>query len=380
MSEYQYYEFQALDRPLTDAEMRMMRGVSTRATITATRFVNHYEWGNFKGDVREWMRKYFDAFVYVANWGTREFMLRLPRRWLDPKLARRYCVGEAASVRVEKDVVILSFGSEDDEGGEEWDEGSGWLSALVPLRTDLARGDHRALYLAWLLCAQHRELDDDAAEPPVPPGLATLSAPLRAMADFFRIDRSLIAAAAERSAELTQADPPEALAEWIAALPVSAKDDWLLRLTRGEELQVRAELLGGFRESHDSLNAAAEPARTAADLLGNADRVTQKHRKAQARKAAAEAARREREQAAFREAHLQKLTGREPELWKQIETLVATKRPKDYDAAIVILVDLRELAERRHGGAEFSASLARFRQAHARKQSLSDRMARAGFE
>ncbi|MGQ0619689.1 MAG: hypothetical protein ACT4QA_07180 [Panacagrimonas sp.] len=380
MSEYQYYEFQALDRPLTDAEMRMMRGVSTRATITATRFVNHYEWGNFKGDVREWMRKYFDAFVHVANWGTREFMLRLPRRSLDPELARRYCVGEAASVRVEKDVVILSFDSEDDEGDEEWDEGSGWLSALVPLRADLARGDHRALYLAWLSCAQHRELDDDAAEPPVPPGLATLSAPLRAMADFLRIDRSLIAAAAERSAELTQADPPEALAEWIAALPVSAKDDWLLRLTRGEELQVRAELLGGFRESHDSSDAAAEPARTAAALLDTADRVTQKRRKAQAQKAAAEAARREREQAALREAHLQKLSGREPELWNRIETRVSTKRPKDYDAAIAILVDLRELAERRHGGAEFSASLARFRQAHVRKQSLSDRMARAGFE
>lgn len=380
MSEYQYYEFQALDRPLSDAEMRLMRSVSTRATITATRFVNQYEWGDFKGDVREWMKKYFDAFVYAANWGTREFMLRLPRKLLDPKLARRYCVGEAASVLVEKDFVILIFDSEDDEGGEEWDDGSGWLSALVPLRADLAHGDHRALYLAWLLCVQRREVDDDAAEPPVPPGLAALSAPLRALADFLRVDRSLIAAAAERSAELTQSDPPKELAEWIATQPVSVKNDWLLRLTRGEELQVRAELLGSFRESHDVVNAAAEPARTAADLVGSADRIAQKRRKAQAQKAAAEATKREREQAALRESHLQKLSGHEPELWKQIEAQVATKRPKDYDAAIAILVDLRELAERRHGSAEFSASVARFRQAHVRKQSFLERMARAGFE
>jgi hypothetical protein len=34
MSEYQYYEFQALDRPLTEREMRELRGYSTRAAIT----------------------------------------------------------------------------------------------------------------------------------------------------------------------------------------------------------------------------------------------------------------------------------------------------------------------------------------------------------
>jgi len=40
MSEYQYYEFQALDRPLTQPQMRELRGFSTRAKITPTRFVN----------------------------------------------------------------------------------------------------------------------------------------------------------------------------------------------------------------------------------------------------------------------------------------------------------------------------------------------------
>ncbi|MDH3316099.1 MAG: hypothetical protein OER43_10075 [Gammaproteobacteria bacterium] len=40
MSEYQYYEFQAIDRPLTQSQMRELRSVSTRATITPTRFVN----------------------------------------------------------------------------------------------------------------------------------------------------------------------------------------------------------------------------------------------------------------------------------------------------------------------------------------------------
>ena len=63
MSEYQYYEFLAIDRPLTEREMRELRAVSSRAVITATRFTNHYEWGNFKGDPRGWIEKYFDATV-----------------------------------------------------------------------------------------------------------------------------------------------------------------------------------------------------------------------------------------------------------------------------------------------------------------------------
>ena len=33
MSEYQYYEFQAIDRPLTEREVATLRGFSSRATI-----------------------------------------------------------------------------------------------------------------------------------------------------------------------------------------------------------------------------------------------------------------------------------------------------------------------------------------------------------
>ncbi len=88
MSEYQYYEFQAIDRPLTEAQVRELRSCSTRAHITPTSFVNHYEWGNFKGDAQAWMETYFDAFLYLANWGTHELMLRLPPRLLDPDVVR----------------------------------------------------------------------------------------------------------------------------------------------------------------------------------------------------------------------------------------------------------------------------------------------------
>jgi hypothetical protein len=90
VSEYQYYEFQAVDRPLTAREMRELRSYSTRAHGTPTSFVNDYSWGGFRGDEDAWMEKYFDAFLYLANWGTHVLKLRLPASLLDAKTARSF--------------------------------------------------------------------------------------------------------------------------------------------------------------------------------------------------------------------------------------------------------------------------------------------------
>jgi len=49
VSECQYYEFLALDKPLTDKQRAELRKLSSRAEITATRFVNEYHYGDFRG-------------------------------------------------------------------------------------------------------------------------------------------------------------------------------------------------------------------------------------------------------------------------------------------------------------------------------------------
>ena len=144
--------------------------------------MNEYQWGNFKGDPTVWMEKYFDAFFYLANWGTRQFMLRLPARALDIADAQCFCCGDSAVARRKGESVILAFHSDDEDG--EWADGADQLSALIPLRSDLVRGDHRCLYLAWLLCVQAGEIDDDEKEPPVPRGLRTLTGPLDAFAEI----------------------------------------------------------------------------------------------------------------------------------------------------------------------------------------------------
>jgi hypothetical protein len=71
------------------------------------------------------MERYFDAFLYAANWGARVLKPRLPACLLDAKMARIYCVGELLSVRQRSGKVIVSFISED-EGGDRV-EGAGRL-------------------------------------------------------------------------------------------------------------------------------------------------------------------------------------------------------------------------------------------------------------
>jgi hypothetical protein len=44
------------------------------------------------------VKEYFDAFLYLANWGTRQVMFRLPRGVLDPEIARPYCYTDTASL------------------------------------------------------------------------------------------------------------------------------------------------------------------------------------------------------------------------------------------------------------------------------------------
>jgi hypothetical protein len=40
MSEYQYYGFVAIDRPLSPQDLHALRAISSRATITPTHFSN----------------------------------------------------------------------------------------------------------------------------------------------------------------------------------------------------------------------------------------------------------------------------------------------------------------------------------------------------
>jgi hypothetical protein len=263
VSEYQYYEFRAIDRPLDAKALSYLRTLSSRAEITPTSLSVEYNYGNFRGDPEKLVERYFDAFVYVANWGTRQLILRLPRRILELKSVKPFTNGDSLSAKAKGDHVILTFRSEDESG--EWEEGEGWMSALAPVRHEVASGDLRALYLGWLLGEQSQDFDDDdveegdeagdrSSEPPIPDGLARLSTPLMKLAEFLRIDRKRIAAAARRAHRATggrglgaMKSSDARLTEWIKSLPAAKKDALLIRMVKGADPYLGAELRREFK-------------------------------------------------------------------------------------------------------------------------------------
>jgi hypothetical protein len=267
VSEYQCYEFVALDRPLTAEEMAELRSISTRAQITPTWFFNEYQWGDLKADPAELLARYFDVHVYFANWGTRRLMFRLPLHAVNLDDLRACVPGGPVTLTVTEHHVVLDFWSETEEPEEEWFEDGQLLASLTPLRAELLRGDRRIPYLAWLLAAQADELDPDTAEPQVPHGLDAHSASLAALTGFLRVDRDLLAAAAEAGVE--DAGEMERFRNWVERLPARQQQRWLLRAADNLDLAVGSALLGEFRRAHPPL--AADQRRTAAQLLDRAE-------------------------------------------------------------------------------------------------------------
>ncbi len=256
MSEYQYYDFRAVDQPLDKRAMAALRKITSRAEITPTSLINEYHFGDFKGDPDRLMDRYFDAFVYVANWGTHRLMLRLPKRIFDLAAAKPYCVGDILQARATKEHVILDFCSEE-EGGS-WEEGQGWLDSLFPLRSDLLNGDLRCLYLAWLSGVECGAAEEDETEPPVPAGLNRLTASLERFAEFLRLDSDLIEVAAAESSGTAPIGPSsDELASWVAELPEAEKNKLLLRLIEGDASYLGNELLLRFRQSRGRVGRRA---------------------------------------------------------------------------------------------------------------------------
>lgn len=335
MSEYQYYEFRAIDRPLTAKQMAEVRACSSRATVTATSFVNVYHYGDFRGDPVTWMREYFDAFVYDSNWGTRRVMFRLPSRLVAASDLSRYA-GKYTPVEVLETAehVILDLRL-DDEGGGGWvDEADdrAVLPALLPLRNEIIRGDRRALYIARLAAigggADYSDEDEEYEEdtpPPIPPGLKELTPAQEALVEFLGVDGDILAAAAEASPPMPDAGAhDERILRWAAALSDGEKTEALVRLINAEgeavALELRAKALAGG--SADPC-VAEWPTRTVDELVARsrgirADREAKEARR-KARKRAEQALRAEQE----RQKRLDALEGNEEAAWVKVTALVA---------------------------------------------------------
>ncbi len=341
MSEYQYYEFRTTDRTLTAAEISELRQLSSRAEITSTSFINSYSYGDFRGNPDRLMERYFDLFVYVANWGTQHLMVRLPVRGIDIPTLEAYA-GGGFSWWVKDEFAILSFQHSDDGGGE-WEQGERWMPDLAPIRDELLNGDLRPLYLGWLAGVEGGidcDVAPDEVEPPVPSGLSRLTVAQSGLVEFLRIDADLLKVAAERSEENADTAPTqEQLALWLKSRSAVERDLWLFDLLGDSGPATRSEVLLQFRQSLRKNSSAAvhesTPRRTCEELQSAAEESRQCALQQSAENAAK-----------LRNTQLDELARNIDSAWREVQQTLEAKKPALYDLATKTLKDLRDLAER----------------------------------
>jgi hypothetical protein len=366
VSEYQYYEFQAIDRPLTSEEQEAVARLSSRVDPHPRRAVFTYSWSDFPGNPRDVLARYYDAMLYMANWGSIQLMFRFPRTVLDLEGVQVYCqpliVEDYVSFSAVGEYVVLNIEFHE-EGGGGWIEGEGWLDALLPLRDDILRGDYRLLYLAWLKTTAWEDVLESVVEPPVPPGLKKLTRALETFVELFEIDETLIQVAAEASAPRSAA-----VGDWmrgaIAQLPREEGNAFLLRLAQGEPylglaLKTRLRALVG----KPTVPASEASRRTVGQLLGEAERRHEVQRQRRA-----EEAERKRIQ------KLDALAAREAEVWSEVHALIERKNGSAYDTAVRHLCDLRELARYKGRMAEFGRCIRQIREQYYRRPALLRRL------
>jgi len=380
MSEHQYYEFAAIDHPLNRDEMAQLRAVSTRAVINPSGFVNHYQWGSLKADPADWMRRYFDAFVHTADWGSCHLALRVPLETFHEEELTPFAGQHALTLDRSSEHWIIHWLLYDCEDYERFstEDGSGWMQRLAPLREDLQRGDLRPLYLGWL--ASTRELDDDVPEPEVPPGLADLSPPQRALAEFIEVDPDLLAAAAgsrpcEGRDEAAQAAGMDAwLDEWpreemAAVLKLIAQDRG-----REAERQVKSRHAAWLKAQRPTSSTSGPPR-----SMGQLRQLAQSAREVRLAQEARQRAARETERRQQREAELRRLMAAVDTRWASIDNLAQRGTSSSYDQAVRELADLAEGYALTSSRQNFDRALQRLLVRHANRSALLRRLAKAGL-
>ncbi len=378
MSEYQYYEFQAIDRPLTPEEQAAVSRLSSRVDPHPWRAVFTYSYSDFPGNPEKILAQYYDAMLYLANWGSHRLMFRFPESAIDLERAGAYCrpyfVEEYLSFSTVGEQVILNIEFREEEGGG-WIEGEGWLASLIQLREDILQGDYRVLYLAWLKALEMEDVLESVTEPPPPPGLRTLTPALRSFVELFEVDEDLIQVAAEASGE-AQPISEDDLRRAIAKLAPEERDAFLLRLAQGEPRLSLAfkRRLGAFMtpphlcRTTGARQAEARARRTVGQLFAEAEELRERERKEQAARAEAK-----------RVAELEALAGRGERAWQEVDTLIQQSTGKAYDQAVKLLVKLKELAQHQGQESAFQSRLERIEEGYARRSALMKRLRKAGL-
>ena len=377
MSEYQRYEFMTIDRPLTGEQLDEVETLSSHIEASSTHALVEYHWGDFKHDPIDVLHKYFDAFLYWANWGAPQVAFRFPHGVLPADLINGYGLDDFLTFTRHQQYDILDIHFGEMEGPDEWIDYE--LGSLLPIRDELMEGDLRALYIAWLASQdmmygyeeEDQEEDYEIIVPPVPPAFGKLTEAQKALAELLQVSEELLVAAARHSIGTMSSTKKDDFAAWVKVLPADRKNEYLLRLAHNEpglsHLFVR-ELREQNRDK-DRVRSSIGERVAYATLVSESKTI----------KARREHEKREHERAEHLR-HLQNIYDHQEQYWQEVNQAVEHTVGARYDDAVRNLVDLREAADQFNETREFQERFRVWVQSYLRRPGLIKRLQQHKFD
>lgn len=381
MSEYQFYDFYAIDKALSPAQHKTVASYSSRSTTSSRRATFVYNYGDFRYEPENVLADFFDIAIYVANWGSRRLLMRFPANLVDFSALMDYQYEYAGDcyeyVRIKKKgkFVIVDLWAEQ-EGGY-WIDGDGWLDDLLSVREQILEGDYRVLYLAWLrfatldlLTLEEDEVyegeEGDLIEPPVPANLGKLDTGLKNFVKFWNIDKDIIASASKTS-KVKKAKDKLDLSKFIGKLSAKDKEELLHQLLI-DETQAQYQLkqkLQDFLPQKKSTKKAQE-GRTVAEIVAKHSNAKQSRLKKE-NKAADKAYKKRMEEIGIDKSVL----------WKEVNRNASLKTGAGYEKATDMLKDLKAYAVYVKKETAFEKKLATFLETYGGSVALRKRLTKA---
>lgn len=367
MSEYQRYEFMTSDRPLTRAQLDAVNTLSSHIEASSTHALIEYNWGDFKHDPIDVLHKYFDGFLYWANWGSPELAFRFPHGILPADLIDGYDLEDFVAFTQHREYDILDIHFGEMEAPDEWVEYE--LGSLIAIRDELMEGDLRSLYIVWLagqrmIGSYDDEEDYEISVPPVPPAFGTLTAAQQELAELLQVPQELLVAAARHSSAAT-ASTSDNFAAWVELLPQDRRNDYLVRLAHNEPGLSRL-LVKELRELSQS---------KAETKSSEGEHVTYATLLAESKAIKSQLAREKHEQERLaRQRDLQNIHDHQETYWHHVDQAVARNSGAGYDEAVRVLSELREAADQFKELPTFQARFRSWVQPHLRRPAFIKRL------
>lgn len=350
MSQYQYIAFQAIDRPLSNKQLKFISDQSSRADYDEWSYEVEYNYGEFRGDVDGMLRHGYDIFMNYMSYGEREIKISFPDGLPFGK--------EVLNTFVDYEGLNWTFDETDQSGiltvspyysynPSYVDNFESALDAIAKLRASLLDGDLRVLYLLWLCSSPHTyEFEyDEIIEPPVPHGLGEIAQEYQILFHFFDSPPSLLQAAAEGipGANVCSLDKDDAIQKWLQTIEPSRQLEILRRLLNEDSYQLKQELLAEVQsEQPRNIWPCLPPSRTFQELVDRSDEIDEAVKAERIRIAEAEAELELQQAEKERQQYLAEIRSNPSLIFEQASQLIKLRTATHYQSATKLLLDIRE--------------------------------------